>query len=118
MQAGRRLVLPVEIKKENHAKLWTAWHDQLDGQYSIDPDAQGVGIYLVFWFNHQPRPAPEGARPTSAAHLEELLKARIAPDDQRRLSVVVLDLSLPGVETARSKSGGTLRAGKKRPKPL
>lgn len=120
MQAGRRLVLPVEIKKENHAKLWTAWHDQLDGQYTTDPDAQGVGIYLVLWFNHQPRPAPEGARPTSAAHLEQLLRARIPPDDQRRLSVVVLDLSLPGMETVQSRSIGRPvdKSAKKRPKPL
>jgi hypothetical protein len=100
MQAGRRLVLPVEIKKDNHPKLWTAWHEQLDGQYTIDPDAQGVGIYLVLWFDHQTRRAPEGVHPTSAHHLEELLKARIPGDDQGRLTVIVLDLSRPATAGA------------------
>jgi hypothetical protein len=90
----RRVVVPIEIKKENHAQIWLAWRDQLEGQYVTDPAAQGHGIYLALWFGHSPEKTPEGIKPKSAEDLEKLLRERIPEADRHRLQVVVLDLSL------------------------
>lgn len=90
----QRVVVPIEVKKEDHDQVWLAWRDQLDGSYATDPAARGHGIYLVLWFGHNPRSNPEGEKPTNAAHLERLLRERIPQEDRHRLQVVVLDLSL------------------------
>ena len=91
----RRIVVPIEIKKEDHRSVWTAWHDQLDGRYTTDPAAQGVGIYLVLWFGHKPKAAPNGRKPVSAMDLETLLRAEVPAADHARLTICVIDLSLP-----------------------
>lgn len=92
---GRRVVVPIEIKKEDHEKIWSAWRSQLDGSYTTDPAAEGFGIYLVLWFGHKSRSTPEGVRPKSSSELEALLQSRIPAEDQTRLTVVAFDLSLP-----------------------
>lgn len=90
----RRVVVPIEIKKESHEQVWLAWRDQLEGRYVTDPAAQGHGIYLALWFGHSPEKSPEGIKPKSAQDLERLLRERIPEADRHRLQVVVLDLSL------------------------
>lgn len=90
----RRVVVPIEIKKEDHEQIWLAWRDQLEGRYVTDPAAQGHGIYLALWFGHSPEKSPEGIKPKSAEDLERLLRERIPEADRHRLQVVVLDLSL------------------------
>jgi hypothetical protein len=97
LRNGNKLCLPVEVKKEDHDTLWTAWRDQLQRLYTIHPDAQGYGLYLVLWFGLSPKPRPnrEGPKPKSAKALEELIRSRIPPEDRHRLAVVVLDLSWP-----------------------
>lgn len=90
----RRVVVPIEIKKENHEQIWLAWRNQLEGRYVTDPAAQGHGIYLALWFGHSPEKSPEGIKPKSAEDLERLLHERIPEADRHRLQVVVLDLSL------------------------
>ena len=90
---GRRVVVPIEIKKDDHKAIWSAWRSQLDGSYVTDPAAEGFGIYLVLWFGHKPRSAPDGARPRSSLDLEQSLQSRIPAEDRARLVVVVLDLS-------------------------
>lgn len=97
---NRRIVVPIEIKKENHKALWTAWRDQLGGRYATDPAAQDIGIYLVLWFGHSPRASPNGIRPRSADELEALLVEQIPIGDRVRLTVVVLDLSQPSTKSA------------------
>ncbi|MEO8154959.1 MAG: hypothetical protein ABI605_17985 [Rhizobacter sp.] len=92
---GRRVVVPIEIKKEDHSALWVAWHEQLEGRYVTDPAAQGAGLYLVLWFGHKPRSSPQGQRPRSAHELEELIRACIPADARTRIAVCVLDLSQP-----------------------
>ena len=61
--AGR--TLPVEAKRHYHKDVWTAPSTQLQG-YANASDADGVGIYLVFWFGVEfkapPRPG-QLARP-------------------------------------------------------
>ena len=92
---GRRVVVPIEIKKEDHRAVWTAWRDQLDGRYTTDPAAQGIGIYCVLWFGRKLPAHPEGLKPRSAAEMADALRALIPEIDRMRLTVVVLDLSQP-----------------------
>ena len=94
MRSGRRIAVPIEVKKENSDKLWTAWRDQLKLLYTIDPAADGYGLYLVLWFGARPRATPEGAKPRDASHMRELIVERIPEADRHRLAVHVLDLSL------------------------
>lgn len=92
---GEWTTVPIEVKKDRHPKLWTAWRDQLQAQYMIEPAADGVGIYLVLWFGHETRRTPEGVLPRSATELASMLRDRIPEDDRDCLSVVVMDLSAP-----------------------
>ena len=93
-RGGQRVTVPIEVKKENHAELWTAWLSQLQHLYTIDPAAGGYGLYLVLWFGHQPRSTPDKTKPRDAAHLQELILDLIPEPDRHRLAVLVLDLSL------------------------
>ncbi len=95
MRAGERIAVPIEVKKENHEKLWTAWRDQLDRLYTIDPSAGGYGLYLVLWFGHRQRATPEGVKPRDALHMRELIVERIPEAQRHQLVTLVLDLSLP-----------------------
>ena len=94
MVAGQKKVVPIEIKKEDHRELWTAWRDQLESRYMTDPAAEGVGIYLVLWFGHSPKADPQGVVPASTKELEERLTSLVPPEDRVRLQVCVLDLSV------------------------
>ena len=94
MRAGQRVAVPIEVKKENHDKLWTAWRDQLQNLYTNDPATAGKGLYLVLWFGHRPRATPEGVKPRDAQHLLNLLVDRIPAAERHQIAVQVLDLSL------------------------
>lgn len=92
---GRRIALPIEVKKADHDKLWTAWRDQLQRYYLNDPDADDHGLYLVLWFGQKVTTHPEGVKPQGAVHLQTLIEQRIPAQDRSRLAVQVLDLSWP-----------------------
>jgi len=94
MVATQRRVVPIEIKKEDHRQLWTAWREQLEHRYMTDPAAEDVGIYLVLWFGHKPFGDADGVVPASAVQLKERLTALVPPEDRIRLQICVLDLSL------------------------
>ena len=88
--------VPVEIKKNIHRDLWSALRNQLIAQYTIDPDTDGYGIYLVFWFGKdRTPPPPSGTRPTNAKELKKRLEATLSPDEARKISVCVIDVSRP-----------------------
>ncbi len=93
LQAGRRFTVPIEIKKEDHRELWSAWRTQLR-TYTLDPASGGVGIYLVLWFGLKAKAMPEGERPSTPQQLIELLSAMVPEEDQFRVHVAVLDLSI------------------------
>lgn len=95
MRDGQRIALPIEVKKEDHRRLWTASYDQLQRLYTIDPDSQGYGLYLVLWFGVKTTPHPEGLKPRDAEQLRVALEERIPSADRHRLVVQVLDLSWP-----------------------
>ena len=88
--------VPVEIKRNRHRDLWSAPRNQLIAQYTIDPDTDGYGIYLVFWFGKdRTPPPPSGTRPTNAEELKKRLEATLSPDEARKISICVIDVSRP-----------------------
>jgi len=88
-----RIVVPVEVKKNSHPDVWTAWRDQLERRYSANPSAEGMGIYLVLWFGGKTKISPDGSRPTSAKHMAEILSALIPIDRRWHIAGLVIDLS-------------------------
>ncbi len=91
--------VPVEIKKNSHQKFWSSLRNQLIAQYTIDPDTDGYGIYLVFWFGEidgcRTKSPPSGTRPTNAEELKKRLEATLSPNEARKISVCVIDVSRP-----------------------
>lgn len=89
--------VPVEIKKNSHPKLWSALQDQLIAQYASDPETDGYGIYLVFWFGemdgHRTQPSPSGKRPVDAEELKKRLEGTLSPEEARKIAVCVIDVS-------------------------
>ena len=95
--------IPIELKKDSHRDLWSAPRKQLIGQYTTDPAADGHGIYVPLWFGLQdPKitPPPNGHRPKTPEELQQRLEQDLTPDEARKISVVVLDVTKPGKELA------------------
>ena len=89
--------VPVEIKRNRHRDLWSACKNQLIKLYTSAPDTDGYGIYLVFWFGKdRTPPPPSGTRPTNAEELQKRLEATLSPDEARKISVCVIDVSRLG----------------------
>ena len=92
----RDFQVPIEIKRNVHRDLWSAPRNQLIAQYTIDPDTDGYGIYLVFWFGKdRTPPPPSGTRPANAKELKKRLEATLSPNEARKISVCVIDVSRP-----------------------
>ena len=88
--------VPVEVKKNTHRDVWSALRNQLIAQYVSDPETDGYGIYLVFWFGKQCTQAPpSGQRPADAETLKERLEAKLSADEVRKISICVIDVSKP-----------------------
>ena len=88
--------VPVEIKKSVHRELWTAIRTQLMVKYTRDPLAEGHGIYLVLWFGQAScHPGPDGRKPQSADQLRNALQAQLSPEESRKVTVCVFDVSKP-----------------------
>lgn len=90
---GKPVVLPVEIKKDNHRELYTAWRDQLARLYATDPNADHTGLYLVLWFNRKTRSTARGKCPASPVELLQHLNGLLGEDATGRMNFFVLDLS-------------------------
>ena len=90
--------LPIEVKHDENAELWTAMKDQLLELYANDPNTGGYGIYLVIWHgmggNGCKSPPKELGidKPRTAMELQMALEA-IKPDP--RFVVRVIDVSKP-----------------------
>ncbi len=92
--------LPLELKLDCHAELWTACANQLDRLYTRDPEALGYGIYVVFWFGDKRGkkipPPPKGlSQPKTPKELENELLTLIPANNRSRLQVVVIDVTPP-----------------------
>jgi hypothetical protein len=110
--AGRNL--PVEAKRHFHPDIWVAASTQLQG-YAADDAADGIGIYLVFWFGNDASPTPArpdgGQGPASANELERMLATDLPPDLRLRTDVIVFDVSNPAAHS------GAKPRKKRTPKP-
>ena len=91
--------VPVEIKKNGHRHLWSALREQLMARYARDPATDGYGIYVVLWFGEsgvcRTLPPPSGAPPRGPDALKHYLQDTLAPEEARKVSVCVIDLSAP-----------------------
>jgi len=88
--------VPVEVKKDAHKDLWRSIREQLISKYTRDPDTDGFGIYLVFWFGCKGMPLPhDGKRPKSAKELKEKLFETLSLEERRKIRICVIDCSLP-----------------------
>lgn len=92
---GRAFRFPIEIKRNYHKDLWRAIHNQLIPFYTIAPETEGRGLFLVIWFNHAKMPThPQGLPPPkSAEQLAAMLKDTMTPQEQKLIDVFVLDVS-------------------------
>ena len=88
--------VPVEIKRDQDPRLWSALRDQLIAQYASGLGTGDHGVYLVFWFgNGKIPPPPQGRRPTGPAELRQRLEEQLTESERRRIAVRVIDVS-PG----------------------
>lgn len=91
---GQRRLLVTEVKGQWHRELYTAASAQLYDRYSIHPDAEKQGIFLVIWFGANEEVA---GRKKHGIESAEMLKSRIEdklPADLLGLiDVFVLDVS-------------------------
>ena len=89
--------VPIEIKKNSHAGLWSALRSQLIDQYTTDPATSGYGVYLVLWLGaSKTAHLPTGTRPATPEDLRQQLRGRLTSDEKRRISVIVIDVTKPG----------------------
>ena len=93
--------VPVEIKRNLHPELWSAIHNQLIAKYASDHKADGYGIYLVFWFGKEDTKTPhKRGYPADAEEMKKWLEDSLSPEEARRISVCVIDVSIPEGKSA------------------
>ena len=91
--------IPVEIKRSCHRDLWSAVRSQLIARYTVDPETEGHGIYLVLWFgdteNCRPTPPAMGSPAVTSLELEDRLASTLSADERRKIQIRVIDVSIP-----------------------
>ncbi len=99
---GSDIEIPIEIKKTDHRDIWRGISEQLVANYTRNPEADGFGIYLVFWFGirYMKVLAPEetggGRIPNGPEELKGLLERQLDPPLSEKINVVVIDVSPRG----------------------
>jgi hypothetical protein len=93
--------IPIEFKKTTNDSLWSGLRDQLIDQYTEDPATDGYGIYMPLWFGLEDHPIPPpppsvGRRPATPEELQQGLEQGLTPEEARKVSVLVLDVTKPG----------------------
>ena len=116
LYAPNGLKLPVEVKRATHQDLWIAPRTQLERLYTRDPNAQGYGVYLVFYFGpargRGVTPHPDGVSvPDSPDDIRRALDAAVPAEHRSRIACSVVDVSPPA---SRSSASGTRRKSSKR----
>ncbi len=97
VRANKALILPIEVKGQWHAELWTAADKQLDHLYVNDWRAER-GIYLVLWFGESvslSSPPDGNPKSATAVELRKTLHATSKAVMSGRVDIVVLDLTRP-----------------------
>lgn len=96
MIGGKRRLLVTEVKGQWHGELYTSASTQLHERYSIHPDAEQQGIFLVIWFGKDEKVAGcKGHSIGSAQELKNSIEASLPQELTGLIDVFVLDVSKP-----------------------
>ncbi|GFM55804.1 hypothetical protein PSCICF_19820 [Pseudomonas cichorii] len=91
---SKRRLLVVEVKGQWHKELYTAASAQLYERYSIHPDAEQQGIYLVIWFGSDELVAnKKNTTINSAPELKTSIEQTLPLELAGLIDVFVLDVS-------------------------
>ncbi|MBD7351073.1 hypothetical protein HPO06_17600 [Klebsiella pneumoniae] len=91
---GKRRLLVTEVKGQWHRELYSAASAQLYDRYSIHPDAEQQGIFLVIWFGESETVAGRKNHGIKTAQDLKVSIDAVLPTDLRSLiDVFVLDVS-------------------------
>ncbi|MEL0604076.1 hypothetical protein [Pseudoalteromonas undina] len=91
---GIRRLLVIEAKGQWHSDLYSAATTQLYERYSVHPNAEQQGIYLVIWFGANEKVANRiKHNVTSALELRESIEDTLPPELKGFIDVFVLDVS-------------------------
>jgi hypothetical protein len=95
--AGRMKIL-IEVKRNYHPDVWTAAENQLQKLYTPDPDSDGYGIFLVFWFGGKysstmPLHPKKSSRPGSAEQMCSWLNEDTATGGRAKVKCFVINVS-------------------------
>jgi len=96
--------LPIEIKRDDHDHIWTSAENQLERLYTSDPDSEGNGIYLLFWFDGKgmtKQPKIISSKPTSAIELKKAIDLVIPERALGLIESIVIDVSVPEEKRAK-----------------
>jgi len=94
------MLLPIEVKGDWHAKLWSAAHEQLGQKYASEPRCHGQGIYLVLWFGSNRGKTKLMQHHNHPTHTPADMQARLQLEFNQKtngqnIRVLVLDVSIP-----------------------
>ncbi|MCE2571828.1 NACHT domain-containing protein [Motilimonas eburnea] len=93
---GKRRLLVIEAKGQWHKDLYSAASAQLFERYSIHPDAEHQGIYLVIWFGENVKVEQKQKHGIkSAQQLKSCIEATLPAQLKGLIDVFVLDVSKP-----------------------
>ena len=94
--SGRRKLLVTEVKGQWHKDIYTAASAQLHERYSIHPDAEQQGIFIVIWFGkHEKVSGRKRHNIKTAQDLKNSIEAALSPQLKGLIDVFVLDVSKP-----------------------
>jgi hypothetical protein len=93
--------LPIEIKRDYHPDVWTACEAQLKELYTTLTQANGHGVFLVFWYGEKRGktnkiklpPTTSKQRPTSAKGMQKMLEALVSSNNRHCIKIKVFDVS-------------------------
>ncbi|WP_218145979.1 hypothetical protein [Massilia timonae] len=93
---GRRRLLVTEVKGQWHKELYTAASSQLYERYSIHPDAEQQGIFLVIWFGTgEPVAGRTKHGIETAQELKDSIEVCLPQEIRGLIDVFVMDVSRP-----------------------
>lgn len=91
---GKRRLLVAEVKGQWHKELYTAAKCQLHERYSIHPDAEYQGVFLVLWFGADiPVAGLKMSEIGSAEELKLSIQTSLPSELHGLIDIFVLDLS-------------------------
>ncbi|MDY7842143.1 hypothetical protein UXA24_14360 [Aeromonas caviae] len=94
MMGGQRRLLVTEVKGQWHRELYSAASAQLYDRYSIHPDAEHQGIFLVIWFGANEEVAGRKKHGIESAQMLKIdIEEKLPAELLGLIDVFVLDVS-------------------------